>query len=482
MSANAKHAHQELQDAIVANLQPRIEQTLVDFGAAGLAIGIVRDKTLVYAQGFGVRNVDTQEAVTPESLFHLASISKPFVATAIMQLVERGLVELSAPVVTYLPYFKLDDERYRAITVQQMLNHTAGMPNVWDYDWYAPEVDEGALERYVRGLAHEKLLSTPGEEYEYSNVAFEVLGDVIAKVSGQSFEAYIQEHILTPLGMHASTFLRHEVPSALATTPHFGMPAMTLGDAYPYHRAHAPSSTLHSNVIEMSHWAIANLNRGELDGARILQPESYDQLWHRYVETGEEVWMEAVGLSWFLGTYGGLQNIQHGGSDPGFGAELVLIPDRGDAVIVAANSNSAASAVVLDATLDLLLGIESPARKPSCVIPLARILKTEGVEAAVTAYQHMHATMPDSYDFGMGRFMDVVWGAIETHNPESVMDILRLWLTVQPDEAEAHEMMGWAHQLMGNHDAAVEHVRRALELDPENTHAAVILKQLSGAG
>ena len=204
-------SNQDLKAILEAKLPPFVQHVVASFGLAGLAIGIVKSGELVYTQGFGVRNLDTQEPVTPRSLFLLSSVSKPFVATAIVQLVEQGKMALDAPIVTYLPYFRLKDPRYKDITVQQMLSHTSGMPDAVDYHWYAPEDDEEALERNVRSLVDEELLAAPGEKYAYSNVAFEVLGDVIAKVSGQTFEAYVKAHLLDPLEMHDSTFLRREV-------------------------------------------------------------------------------------------------------------------------------------------------------------------------------------------------------------------------------------------------------------------------------
>ena len=143
------------------------------------------------------------------------------------------------------------------------------MPDVMDYHWDQPEYDDQALERYVRSLADQEMLFIPGDEFSYSNMAYEVMGDVIAKVSGISFEEYMQENILTPLEMENSTFLKQEVPSELETTPHYGSGSPSI--VYPYHRAHAPSSTLHSNVLEMSNWAIANMNRGTFKDRQILK-------------------------------------------------------------------------------------------------------------------------------------------------------------------------------------------------------------------
>lgn len=352
-----------------AKLEPFVQHVVASFGLPGLALGIVKSGELVYTQGFGVRSLDTQEPVTPRSLFHLASISKPFVATAIIQLVEQGKLALDAPIATYLPYFRLKDAPDKEITVQQMLSHTSGMPDEDEFQWHAPEDDEEALERYVRSLADEALIAAPGAKYAYSNIAFEVLGDVIAKVSGQPFETYVKAHVLEPLEMHTSTFLRHEVSPDLAVTPHFGAPLRVLAGAYPYHRAHAPSSTLHSSVEEMGQWAITNLNPGRFKGKQIVQAESYNQLWHPYMQTGEEIWTEAVGLGWFFGTYRGHPVIHHGGSDPGFGAELVFVPAEDAAVVVLANANMAAIGSVTDAALDLLLGLEPQTPKPPSRCP-----------------------------------------------------------------------------------------------------------------
>src|SRR5205085_10165413 len=113
--------------------------------------------------------VETKVAVTPETLFHLASVTKTFVATAILQLAERGRLDIDAPVVTYLSYFRLHDERYQDITIAQMLSHTSGMPDTEEYGWDRPEYDDGALERYVRSLGALSLIAAPGEKYAYSN-------------------------------------------------------------------------------------------------------------------------------------------------------------------------------------------------------------------------------------------------------------------------------------------------------------------------
>src|SRR5882672_6076715 len=247
----------------VQQLQPILEQFVQWQEIPGLAIGIVENDQLVYAHAFGLKHLGRPaDPLTTRSLFHMASITKPFVGTSIMQLVERGILDLDAPVVKYLSYFRLADDRYNQITVRQMVTHTSGMPDVDDYEWDKPQFDDGALERYVRSLTNQKLLFAPGERVQYSNMAFEILGDVVAKASGESFDDYVQRHILAPLQMTDSTLLLRQANPTLLTWGHEldeqGVPFPSR--VFPYNRMHSPSSNLHSNVPDMARWAIANLN------------------------------------------------------------------------------------------------------------------------------------------------------------------------------------------------------------------------------
>jgi CubicO group peptidase (beta-lactamase class C family) len=327
---------------ISRKLDREIERLFQQSDTPGLAVGVVKDQELIYAKGFGVMNLKTGGEVTPRTLFHMASITKPFVATSIVQLLEHNKLALDDRIVEYLPYFEMKDERYDTLTIRQFLTHSSGMPNVEDYRWDKPEYDEGALERYVRSLTDQELLFEPGEKFTYSNMAFEVLGDLIAKVSGQSFADCAKEHILLPLGMNDSSILIQDVDPALLANGHvkgwLGRTRVT--KHYAYNRRHGPSSCLYSNVVDMSRWAIANMNRGELEGRRILDASSYELLWtpaQEGVRVSGDRRPVQVGLSWFLSEKGGYRIVSHGGIDTGYRTNLVMYPEAGVAVIVLSN-------------------------------------------------------------------------------------------------------------------------------------------------
>jgi CubicO group peptidase (beta-lactamase class C family) len=369
-SAPSTRLRAQTADRYQSTLQPWIEHLLEREHRPGLAIAVVEGNRVVYAHGFGVKRLGKDGPITTRSLFHMASITKPFVATSLMQLVEKGTVDLDAPVVRYLPYFRMADERYRTITVRQMVTHSSGMPDVDDYEWDKPQYDDGSLERYVRGLGDRKLLFAPGEKFRYSNMAFEILGDVIAKVSGQSFDDYVQDQILTPLRMTDSTLLVRRADAQLLTWGHEldrqGRPFPSR--VFPYNRIHSPSSNLHSNVLDMARWAIANMNHGELDGRRILQASTHELMWKRARDLGGPAPAPStpspVGISWFLGEYRGTAMVGHAGGDTGYATDLAMLPEKKIAVVWMMNSDWRGGRGLTPAALDVALGREPQPLQP----------------------------------------------------------------------------------------------------------------------
>jgi len=356
------------------NLEKQVDDYLKEQiqlnGIPGICTAIVRDGKVVYSRAFGVRELGKKETLTPENVFHFASVSKTFTATAIVQLIEKGKLKLDEPLVTYLPYFRLADERYKDITIRQIVNHTSGITRVEDLEWDKPQFDEGAAERYVRSLSNDTLRAAPGIHYFYTDKAVDMMADLISKVSGIPFEEYVKENIFKPLGMDHSSFIYPEIDNALRTTGHMGNPAKP-SKVYPYNRAHTPSSTLNSNVVDMSHWLIANLNRGELNGHRILKADSYDLLWKPSTSLDIESEFNAFqlehfmqfspvthGINWYLGEFHGHFVVFHAGVDTGFRSFEILLPNELIGVVIASNWYYTDTPKLAADIVDLILKLE----------------------------------------------------------------------------------------------------------------------------
>jgi CubicO group peptidase (beta-lactamase class C family) len=180
---------------------------LKETGKPGVALGVVQNGQVLCAIALGVTDFKSNAPITPDTNFHLASVSKSFTAVAAMQLVMAKKLHLDLPITRYVPYFRMADTRYKKITLRQLLNHRSGLGDVEDYGWDKPQTDDAALSRYVKSLKSEKLLSNPGARFAYSNIGYEIIGAAIEQASGLSFEEYAARHIFAKAGMTHTSFL-----------------------------------------------------------------------------------------------------------------------------------------------------------------------------------------------------------------------------------------------------------------------------------
>ena len=276
------------------------------------------------------------------------------------------MLDLDAPIVEWVPEFTLADGRAAEVTARQLLTHSSGLPDVADYGWHDPQLGDEALSELARSMAGWRLKSEPGEKFSYSNAGFDLLGLLLSRATGTTFERAVHQHVLAPLGMHTSTFLRAEVPEQLAASPHVGMPPTVPEQAYPYTRRHAPSSTMHSNLADLCRWIIAHLQPTDVAAgdsgqqwAR-LDPALVELMWQPVIPVGDPPWTEQAALGWAVGSYRGHRTLSHSGADPGFGSRLVLVPGRRAGVVVLANSNTVPTSSIAAAALDIALADPAP--------------------------------------------------------------------------------------------------------------------------
>jgi CubicO group peptidase (beta-lactamase class C family) len=499
-----------LRASVEECLWPLVETFVGSHDAAGVAVAVVREEEVV-SPGFGVRDLGTGASVTPETMFHLASVSKPFVATAIVSLATardagEPVLDLDGPITEWVPEFTLADGRAGEVTARHLLSHSSGLPDVADYGWHDPQLGDDALSAFAGSLSGWRLQAEPGSAFSYSNAGFELLGLLLSRVTGLTFENAMQQQVLTPLGMRNSTFMRGEVPAHLAASPHVGMPLSVPEGAYPYTRRHAPSSTLHSNLVEMCPWMVANFEPAEAAAGGSdekwvrLDAGLLDLMWQPVVPVGDPPWEEELALGWCVGSYRGHRTLSHSGADPGFGSKLVLVPERRTGVVVLANSNTVPTSSIAAAALDTALadpalsvvsGVTPAvldegfaamrALLPPVVGPIAAMLTASGPDAAEAAFHRLAALEPAEFDLDDEGFLDAVWGAIELHRTSLVWPLLRVWTALRPDSSAAWTMTGWASQVDGHLDLARCLLRRALDLDPENKDTALIMSDLPSA-
>ncbi len=451
------------------------------WGIPGYVIGIMRNNEVVYSKAFGVRGMDTKEPLSTKSLFHMASVSKPFVATAIMQLVEQGKVDLDTKLIEYLPYFKMSDNRYRSITIRHILNHSSGIPDEDDYEWHNPQFDDMAAERYARSFVDTNLDFTPGERYNYSNAAFDILANVISGASGVTFEEYMKKYIFEPTGMVNSTFFRADVPETLATKPHILGDSLQIAvsDVYPYNRRHAPSSTLHSNVEDMMKWAKLNLNKGTINGNIIYSEDSYNILTESRFKAERS---DSVCLSWFVREVGDIRVINHSGGDTGYSSFFAFIPELDAALVMMVNNDFFWSA---DASRIMLQQMILGKVEKKWVIPISYLLKdyvlTQGVEKCKTVYNEAKKKYPNKYEFAGRIINDFGYELLYRGFNEEALRIFLFNVELEPQDATWYESVGYAYQEMDQRDLAIEWYEKALTINPNQEYSKIKLDEFKEA-
>jgi CubicO group peptidase (beta-lactamase class C family) len=318
-----------------------VEGQVKDLNLPGLALAIVHGDQIVHLKTIGVAD-PSGRPITPQTSFLLASVTKSFTALAIMQLVEAGKIDLDAPVQRYLPWFRVADAAASArITVRHLLNQTSGLSTLTgNGNLITRDSDDGAQERFVRGLSTASLSSAPGTSFEYSNANYATLGAIVAAVSGQSYEQYVEDHIFTPLDMQNSFMYRDEARRhgmATGYTYLFGVPsAIELPDL----RGGVAAGGVIASAEDMGHYLSALLNEGRYGDNAIVSPQALAQLWQRPPgKAGED--NSYYGMGWQVNEDWpfGVPFRDHNGEAGNFHAYMALLPESNYAIAILVNAS-----------------------------------------------------------------------------------------------------------------------------------------------
>lgn len=304
------------------------EQGMRDYHIPGLAVGVVKDGQVVFLKGYGTAD-DTGRRVTPETPFILGSVSKPITATAIIMLSEQGKLKLDEPARTYLPWLQLDAPAGgREVTVRDLLRQTSGLST---YDGRIILTSKGSTAEMIMGKQGKLRLETlPGERYHYSNVNYMLLGAIIEQVSGESYAAYIEEHVFKPLDMtdsYADPAIARENGLASGYQTVFGKLMETNPSISP---ALVPAGYVAASAKDMTHFLLSQMNGGQYGDATLLSAASIG-LMQRH-EPGYP-----YGMGWFTNPV----FVSHGGDAEHFHSDVIMDLDTGWGIVVLMNTNDA---------------------------------------------------------------------------------------------------------------------------------------------
>ena len=326
----------------LAKIDETVKKAFEVFKPTGLAVAIVKDSAIIYQRALGYADAGIKRPVTTTSLFNIASCSKAFTAACIAILVDEGKLKWTDKVTDYFPEFKLaDDYITRQLTVEDLLCHRSGLGTFFgDLLWYNTEYTD---EEVMMRMRNEPITRRFGIEFGYQNIMFMMAGDLVKKLTGQTWSEFVDSRIYTPLGM-VQTRPSNDELSKDQDIAYGHINNKVLG-IYDFNAAKSAAS-MYSNIEEMSIWTMLMLNKGKYNGNQIISPSGITRILEPHTILGASnsqkqhgINFYTYGMGWFIYDYNGKKIAEHDGGMPGYISKVTLIPEQKMSIIILNNGN-----------------------------------------------------------------------------------------------------------------------------------------------
>lgn len=443
-----------------------------DYGQFNGSILVAEKGKVVYAKGLGFANMEWSIPNQPDTKFRIGSITKQFTATLILQLVEEGQIKLDGKITDYLTDYRKDTGD--RVTIHHLLNHTSGIPSYTARADFRTTIMRNPYKvaDFVKQLASGDLEFEPGSKFSYNNSGYILLGAIIEKLTGKTYETVLTERILKPLGMTNSGYdntspLMPKRASGYQKQPAGYVNAPYLDMSLPY-----AAGSIYSTVEDLYKWDQA------LHEGKILSAESRKLMFTPGRSTygyGIYITDDTIGKSElktrFLGHTGGIH---------GFNSLMTRAVDKGQTVIILDNiSQGRRHGPIATSIIGILNGQPYDPPKQSIAEALYKIAAKD-VAAAVAEYRKLKAAKADSYDFAETELQTLGYQLVELKQLKDAVEIFKLNVEMFPTSSNSYDSLGETYLELGAKDLALTSYKKAVELNPANSNAVRIINQIEG--
>lgn len=349
------------------HLEEVINTSMARFDVPGMAVAVVQDDNVVFAKGFGTRNLNTHAKVNKDTLFGIASNTKAFTSAALAKLVDEGKLSWDDRVIDHLPEFRLYDSYVtREMRIRDLLSHRSGLGLGQGDLMIWPSTDK-SVEDILAGLQYLKPASSFRSQYAYNNLMFVTAGEVVARVSGMSWNDYIEKNILQPLNMTHSRAGFSRIPKSNKNWAigHIPMDGKLNPFFVNYLEDFRGAGAIASSVSDMSQWLLTQLAGGKMpNGEQLFSEKQQAQMWHPHItsmtsKSAYEAYHQqfrGYGLGWSIEDYHGFKKLGHGGGILGMVSQVTLLPEKKLGIVILSNQQafSALSAITHEVLEDAL--------------------------------------------------------------------------------------------------------------------------------
>ena len=348
-----------------------MKDALAKFNVAGAAIAIVKDGKIIHQKGYGVSSIETKIPVNENTSFQIGSNTKSFTAAAFAILVDEGKIKWTDKVKNYLPDFKMYDNYVTEnFNIQDLLSHHSGLePGAGDPMLF-PDGSNFTVKDILSSLQYFKPVSDFRSDFTYNNLLYIVASEVIAKVSGMSYEVFVQKRILEPLQMNNTFFYSMMKDKNNLATPHLSESGTIKTIKHFDEKLTSGAGGVFSSVADMSKWMIMHLNKGNYGSdlkSTLISLNSRNEMWSLHTVMPAPPFPRynthffGYGLGWGLGDMKGNLVVDHEGSCPGMISQVRMLPDLNLGIVILTNTDKGGiglTASIMNTIVDSYLGLD----------------------------------------------------------------------------------------------------------------------------
>lgn len=321
-----------------------IENSMARQHIVGLAVGIIKDGKVIKTEGYGYSNLELNIPVTSNTVFKLGSVSKHIIGVAIMKFIQEGKLQLNDPVTKFFPDAP---PHWSKVTIRHLLNHTSGLIRE------SPDFDAMAIQSdslLIRAAYKDPLVFPTGSQWQYCNLGYFMLADIIRQISGRSFAEYMKKEIFEKNGLMATRATTLEDIVYGRASGYVYLKGDSVVNALNY-VALRPSGAFLSTVDDMMKWEIL------IQGGKILSRDNWEKMWGDTTKTGgtDGGVLFSYGYGWYVSTYKNRKLVYHGGTLPGFRAMYFRLPDEKTAIVMLTNSEPTNTLPIAKGVADIIL-------------------------------------------------------------------------------------------------------------------------------
>ena len=450
----------------------KLIDTYTEYKTFNGSVLVAENGKVIYKKGFGFANMEWDIPNAPNTKHRLGSITKQFTGMLILQLAEDGKIDLKAPITKYLPdYPKANGD---IITTHHLLTHTSGIPNYTSFPGFFQNDsrDSYTPAEFIKTFSEMDLEFTPGEKFNYSNSAYFLLGALIEKISGKSYEQMLQEKIFVPLNMKDSGFDHHATILKNRATGYEKDGGEFVNSRYLDMSIPYAAGSIYSTVEDLYLWDQGLYNN------TLLSKTSMDLFFGEHIKAMNGYY----GYGWFIAseslgnTEESIETISHGGGINGFNTLITRAPSDKSLIVLLNNTGGAPLNAMAKAIRGIMYDKPYDFPKKSVANAVYDEIVSNGMGAALVRYNAIKSS--SDYDLDEGDMNAMGYKLLQSEKSDEAVAVFKLNIEAFPKSANAYDSYAEALMTQGNKEEAIVNYKKSIEMNPNNQNGIDFLKKL----